>query len=163
MDTIKRKIRNTSLTIFVGLLVVCTPFALGQVYNLGVWFTDYAITGSLDNTVALNGAMQNLGQLFLMGLLVYIAFIFGHISEEETPFFPTLPHKLKVAAVLLFLAMTLPRWIGEAVHCFTTQTLGFTIADGSTLIALLLAAILFCFGRILEYGYLIQNDNDAIV
>ena len=163
MDTVKQKIRHSSMAIFVGLLGICSLLGISQLYNLGAWLTDYVFTGSLANGLALDKAVKSLGQLVLLVFLLYISFIFRRIGEEETPFFPALPRKLKVAAILLFFAMTLPRWIGDAVHCFTTQTLVFTLVDESTIFALLLAAILFCFGRMLEYGYLIQNDNDAIV
>ena len=81
-------------------------------------------------------------------MLAYAALVFRRIGQEETPFFPALPRKVKLAAPFLFLAVAVPRWIGYAVLGAATGRVVGTLFDETSIILLAPVAIVaFCLGQ----------------
>ena len=102
-------------------------------------------------------------QTALAAMLAYAALVFRRIGQEETPFFPALPRKVKLAAPFLFLAVAVPRWIGYAVLGAATGRVVGTLFDETSIILLVLAIVVFCLGQILEYGWLLQDESYEII
>ena len=103
------------------------------------------------------------GDGLLVALAVYVALVFLRINREETPFFANLPRKIKAVAVLLFATLAVPKWLYWAVGSIQTGTLSGALVDESVMFAFMLAAIVFCLGQIIEYGYLVQDENFEII
>ena len=148
MDEIRSKIKGTSQAAFVALLVLAATIAKAA-----------AKTSSSDV-----GAFVLFGvQTALAAMLAYAALVFRRIGQEETPFFPALPRKVKLAAPFLFLAVAVPRWIGYAVLGAATGRVVGTLFDETSIILLVLAIVVFCLGQILEYGWLLQDESYEII
>ena len=107
--------------------------------------------------------MGLLRDALLIALAVYVAFVLLRIRREETPFFPELPGRIKAAAVLLFVALAVPKWLYWVVVSFLNGEPSFTIVDEGIVFAFMLAAAVFCLGRIVEYGCLVQDENFEII
>ena len=138
MDKTRAKIKSTSMTAFVAILAIALLFGIQTSINIFDWLT----TGeALSNPDSVRHGMGLLGDGLLVALAVYVALVFLRINREETPFFANLPRKIKAVAVLLFA----------------------TLADESVMFAFMLAAIVFCLGQIIEYGYLVQDENFEII
>ena len=57
----------------------------------------------------------------------------------------------------------MPKWLYWAVVSIQTGTLSGALVDESVMFAFMLAAIVFCLGQIIEYGYLVQDENFEII
>ena len=66
-------------------------------------------------------------------------------------------------AVLLFATLAVPKWLYWAVVSIQTGTLSGALVDESVMFAFMLAAIVCCLGQIIEYGYLVQDENYEII
>ena len=148
MDKTRAKIKSTSMTAFVAILAIALLFGIQTSINIFDWLT----TGeALSNPDSVRHGMGLLGD----GLL--------RINREETPFFANLPRKIKAVAVLLFATLAVPKWLYWAVGSIQTGTLSGALVDESVMFAFMLAAIVFCLGQIIEYGYLVQDENFEII
>ena len=154
MDKTRAKIKSTSMTAFVAILAIALLFGIQTSINIFDWLT----TGeALSNPDSVRHGMG------LLGLAVYVALVFLRINREETPFFANLPRKIKAVAVLLFATLAVPKWLYWAVVSIQTGTLSGALVDESVMFAFMLAAIVFCLGQIIEYGYLVQDENFEII
>ena len=160
MDKMRTKIKPTSMTAFVAILVIALMFGIQTSVSIADWLTTGGALSNPDSTLRGAGLLKN---LLLIASGVYVAFVFLHINREETPFFAALPRKIKTAAVLLFGALIVPKWLYYAIMSIQMGTLSFTVIDESVIFAFMLAAIVFCLGQILEYGYLVQDENNEII
>lgn len=162
MDEVHEKIRRSSTAAFVFLAILAGVLLAVSIFGAIALAADGA---HVDPTV--DGGLRPYtvaGMQALLGaLLVYVAFIFRRIAKEETPFFPGLSRKVKLAAPLLFLAFALPRWIAYAVISVSSGTLTGTLLDEVNIILLAAAVIVFCLGHILEYGWRLQDESNGIV
>ena len=148
MDKTRAKIKSTSMTAFVAILAIALLFGIQTSINIFDWLT----TGeALSNPDSVRHGMGLLGDGLLVALAVYVALVFLRINREETPFFANLPRKIKAVAVY---------W---AVVSIQTGTLSGALVDESVMFAFMLAAIVFCLGQIIEYGYLVQDENFEII
>lgn len=155
MEEIRVKIRSNSFAVSVGLYFMAVLFIFPGVYSLVGWWT---AGDALANSEAVLRGMASVRQILLAALLVYAARIFSRISKEETPFFATLARRIKLGAVLLFLALAVPHWAGYLLSGF-----GPVFIDEAVILAFLLAAMVFCFAQIIEYGHLVQDENFEIL
>ena len=157
MDKTRAKIKSTSMTTFVAILAIALLFGIQTSINIFDWLT----TGeALSNPDSVRHGMGLLGDGLLVALAVYVAL---RINREETPFFANLPRKIKAVAVLLFATLAVPKWLYWAVVSIQTGTLSGALVDESVMFAFMLAAIVFCLGQIIEYGYLVQDENFEII
>ena len=153
MDKTRAKIKSTSMTAFVAILAIALLFGIQTSINIFDWLT----TGeALSNPDSVRDGL-------LVALAVYVALVFLRINREETPFFANLPRKIKAVAVLLFATLAVPKWLYWAVVSIQTGTLSGALVDESVMFAFMLAAIVFCLGQIIEYGYLVQDENFEII
>ena len=162
MDEIRSKIKGTSQAAFVALLVLAAALAMVAAATLATYLGSAT---SLDPASSSDvGAFVLFGvQTALAAMLAYAALVFRRIGQEETPFFPALPRKVKLAAPFLFLAVAVPRWIGYAVLGAATGRVVGTLFDETSIILLVLAIGVFCLGQILEYGWLLQDESYEII
>lgn len=160
MDKIRAKIKATSMTAFVAILFIALMFGIRTSILIVDWLTT---GGALSNPDSARCGMGLLRNGFLIALGMYVAFVFLRINREETPFFAALPRKIKASAVLLFAALTVPKWLYWAVVSIQTGMLSGALVDESVMFAFMLAAVVFCLGQILEYGYLVQDENFEII
>lgn len=162
MSDIREKIKTSSTAVFVLLLVVAGMLCAVSFLNIARYVTE-----GVDIDHAVNGGLRPytvLGiQILLAALLVYVAFIFRRIGKEETPFFPGLSRRVKLAAPFLFLAFALPRWVAYAVISVSSGKLTGTVFDEISIILLAVAVIVFCIGHILEYGWQLQDESNEII
>ena len=154
MDKTRAKIKSTSMTAFVAILAIALLFGIQTSINIFDW---------LSNPDSVRHGMGLLGDGLLVALAVYVALVFLRINREETPFFANLPRKIKAVAVLLFATLAVPKWLYWAVVSIQTGTLSGALVDESVMFAFMLAAIVFCLGQIIEYGYLVQDENFEII
>ena len=159
---IRSKIKGTSQAAFVALLVLAAALAMVAAATLATYLGSAT---SLDPASSSDvGAFVLFGvQTALAAMLAYAALVFRRIGQEETPFFPALPRKVKLAAPFLFLAVAVPRWIGYAVLGAATGRVVGTLFDETSIILLVLAIVVFCLGQILEYGWLLQDESYEII
>lgn len=156
----RSKVESTSMTAFVAILAIALLFGIQTSINIFDWLT----TGeALSNPDSVRHGMGLLGDGLLVALAVYVALVFLRINREETPFFANLPRKIKAVAVLLFATLAVPKWLYWAVVSIQTGTLSGALVDESVMFAFMLAAIVFCLGQIIEYGYLVQDENFEII
>lgn len=160
MDKMRAKIKATSMTAFVAILFIALMFGIRTSILIVDWLTT---GGALSNPGSARCGMGLLRDGFLIALGMYVAFVFLRINREETPFFAALPRKIKASAVLLFAALTVPKWLYWAVVSIQTGMLSGALVDESVMFAFMLAAVVFCLGQILEYGYLVQDENFEII
>ncbi|WP_101722445.1 hypothetical protein [Eggerthella timonensis] len=160
MDKMRAKIKATSMTAFVAILFIALMFGIRTSILIVDWLTT---GGALSNPDSARCGMGLLRDGFLIALGMYVAFVFLRINREETPFFAALPRKIKASAVLLFAALTVPKWLYWAVVSIQTGMLSGALVDESVMFAFMLAAVVFCLGQILEYGYLVQDENFEII
>lgn len=160
MDKMQAKIKATSMTAFVAILFIALMFGIRTSILIVDWLTT---GGALSNPDSARCGMGLLRDGFLIALGIYVAFVFLRINREETPFFAALPRKIKASAVLLFAALTVPKWLYWAVVSIQTGMLSGALVDESVMFAFMLAAVVFCLGQILEYGYLVQDENFEII
>lgn len=160
MDKMRAKIKATSMTAFVAILFIALMFGIRTSILIVDWLTT---GGALSNPDSARCGMGLLRDGFLVALGMYVAFVFLRINREETPFFAALPRKIKASAVLLFAALTVPKWLYWAVVSIQTGMLSGALVDESVMFAFMLAAVVFCLGQILEYGYLVQDENFEII
>lgn len=160
MEKTRAKIKATSMTAFVAILFIALMFGIQTSILIVDWLTT---GGALSNPDSARRGMSLFRDALLIALAVYVAFVFLRINREETPFFAALPRRIKAAAGLLFAALTVPKWLYWAIASIQTCELSFTIIDESVMFAFMLAAIVFCLGQILEYGYLVQDENFEII
>ena len=154
MDKTRAKIKSTSMTAFVAILAIALLFGIQTSINIFDWLT----TGeALSNPDSVRHGMGLLGDGLLVALAVYVALVFLRINREETPFFANLPRKIKAVSVLLFATLAVPKWL------YWAGTLSGALVDESVMFAFMLAAIVFCLGQIIEYGYLVQDENFEII
>ena len=162
MSDIREKIKTSSTAVFVLLLVVAGMLIAGSIASIEHHIAasasiDFTVRGSLKPFVTFGI------QILLAALLVYVAFIFRRIGKEETPFFPGLSRRVKLAAPFLFLAFALPRWVANAVISVSSGKLTGAVFDEISVILLAVAVIVFCIGHILEYGWRLQDENNEII
>ena len=155
MDKTRAKIKSTSMTAFVAILAIALLFGIQTSINIFDWLTTGEALSNPDSV--------RLGDGLLVALAVYVALVFLRINREETPFFANLPRKIKAVAVLLFATLAVPKWLYWAVGSIQTGTLSGALVDESVMFAFMLAAIVFCLGQIIEYGYLVQDENFEII
>lgn len=160
MDKMRAKIKATSMTAFVAILFIALMFGIRTSILIVDWLTT---GGALSNPDSARCGMGLLRDGFLIALGMYVAFVFLRINREETPFFAALPRKIKASAVLLFAALTVPKWLYWAIVSIKTGMLSGALVDESVMFAFMLAAVVFCLGQILEYGYLVQDENFEII
>lgn len=160
MDKTRAKIKATSMTAFVAILLIALMFGIQTSILIVDWLTT---GGALSNPDSARRGMGLFRDALLIALAVYVAFVFLRINREETPFFAALPRRIKAAAVLLFAALTVPKWLYWAIFSIQTGTPSGALVDESVMFAFMLAAIVFCLGQILEYGYLVQDENFEII
>lgn len=160
MDKTRAKIKATSMTAFVAILFIALMFGIQTSILIVDWLTT---GGPLSNPDSARRGMGLFRDALLIALAVYVAFVFLRINREETPFFAALPRRIKAAAVLLFAALTVPKWLYWAIFSIQTGTPSGALVDESVMFAFMLAAIVFCLGQILEYGYLVQDENFEII
>lgn len=160
MDKMRAKIKATSMTAFVAILFIALMFGIRTSILIVDWLTT---GGALSNPDSARCGMGLLRDGFLIALGMYVAFVFLRINREETPFFAALPRKIKASAVLLFAALTVPKWLYWAIVSIQTGMLSGALVDESVMFAFMLAAVVFCLGQILEYGYLVQDENFEII
>ncbi|WP_161961267.1 DUF2975 domain-containing protein [Eggerthella sinensis] len=162
MSDIREKIKTSSTAVFVLLLLIAGVLVAVSLLNIG-----RIVTESVDIDHTVNGGLRPytvLGmQILLAALLVYVAFIFRRIGKEETPFFPGLSRRVKLAAPFLFLVFALPRWVANAVISVSSGKLTGAVFDEISVILLAVAVIVFCIGHILEYGWRLQDENNEII
>ena len=160
MDKTRAKIKSTSMTAFVAILAIALLFGIQTSINIFDWLT----TGeALSNPDSVRHGMGLLGDGLLVALAVYVALVFLRINREETPFFANLPRKIKAVAVLLFATLAVPKWLYWAVVSIQTGTLSGALVDESVMFAFMLAALVFCLGQIIEYGYPVPYENFEII
>lgn len=160
MDKMRAKIKATSRVAFVMTLAIVLLFGITTSVSIAGWLTTGGGMSSTDS--ALSGALLIRNGL-LVALAAYVAFIFLRINREETPFFAALPRMIKMAAVFLFVALQVPKWLVYVVLNVQAGTSSFVFIDSSTIFAFMLAAVVFCLGQIIEYGYLVQDENFEII
>ncbi|WP_102379812.1 hypothetical protein [Raoultibacter timonensis] len=160
MDEVRARIERTSTAIAVVLLCIAAICICAVLWGAWNWIGGKQ---TLDIHAQVNAGVWLLRYTLISALLVYAALIFFRIGSEETPFFKELPRRIKIAAVLLFVALTVPQWIGYAVISGATGTVSFVIFDENSIVALALAFVVFCLGQIFEYGYLVQDENYEII
>lgn len=160
MDKTRSKIKATSMTVFVAILFIALMFGIQTSVSIADWLTT---GGALSNPDSARRGMSLFRDALLIALGVYVAFVFLRINREATPFFAALPRKIKATAVLLFAALTVPKWLFWAVFSIQTGQLSGALVDESVMFAFMLAAIVFCLGQIIEYGYLVQDENFEII
>lgn len=159
MDKTRAKIKSTSMTAFVAILAIALLFGIQTSINIFDWLT----TGeALSNPDSVRHGMGLLGDGLLVALAVYVALVFLRINREETPFFANLPRKTK-------------RWpcsFSRRSRCRSgctgqssapNRNAVRALVDESVMFAFMLAAIVFCLGQIIEYGYLVQDENFEII
>lgn len=160
MDQTRAKIKSTSMTAFAAILVIALMFGIQTSILIADWLATGTALSNPDSTLRGMGLLKD---ALLIALAVYVAFVFLRINREETPFFAALPRMIKMAAVFLFAALTVPKWLYYAIASIQTGVLGYAVVDSSVMFAFMLASIVFCFGQILEYGYLVQDENYEII
>ena len=102
------------------------------------------------------------------------------IQPVYTPMGPTSPHvpmpdatagpfwlswntHVATGPVTAEATLAVPKWLYWAVVSIQTGTLSGALVDESVMFAFMLAAIVFCLGQIIEYGYLVQDENFEII
>ncbi|WP_080797419.1 hypothetical protein [Arabiibacter massiliensis] len=160
MDEVRGKIRSSCLVAGVALLAIALLLGIGTASRIAGWWTDGSTLADAD---FVRRGVGLLSEALLIALAVYIAFVFERIAREETPFFPELPRMIKAAAAFLFLALAAPKWLGNAILSFQEGTLVGALIDEGVIFAFVLAAVVFCLGRIFEYGCLVQDENFEII
>ena len=134
MDKTRAKIKSTSMTAFVAILAIALLFGIQTSINIFDWLT----TGeALSNPDSVRHGMGLLGDGLLVALAVYVA--------------------------LVVATRAVPKWLYWAVVSIQTGTLSGALVDESVMFAFMLAAIVFCLGQIIEYGYLVQDENFEII
>lgn len=160
MDSVQNKIRRNSLIACIAIALIVLMLGAQTIAFLFGWWTT---GGALSNPEAIWQGKGLISQFLLVTLLAYTGYLFWRISVEETPFFKDLPRKIKAGAVLLFLVLTVPKWLAYALISFQTGEPAFTIIDESVIFAFMLSAIVFSLGSIIEYGFLVQDENYEIL
>lgn len=158
MNKTKTRIKAMSTAIVCVLVFIAALSAISSIWAVWGWAAN-----GLALDIRINAGVWIMRQILLTVLLVYAAFIFHRIGKEETPFFKKLPRRIKIAAVLLFVALVVPQWIGYAALSISTGTFSFVVFDENSIMALALAFVVFCLGQIFEYGYLVQDENYEII
>lgn len=161
MDKTREKIQTSSTCISVALFLLSLAFGIATIVMAYGWLA--SPEGAFSSKETLHAGALALQQLLFTVLIVHVARIFCRISREETPFFEELPRKIKIAAALLFFAFAIPQWVFWASLCLTGGPTGFMLLNEVSGSALLVAAVVFCLGQILEYGYLVQDENYEII
>lgn len=161
MDKVRTKIKTSSVAVAVGLTVIAAFLAVAAVasatHGMSAASLDFARSGDVEPFVY--AGMY----ACLAALLCFVASTFLRIAREETPFFPGLSRRVKIASPLVFLAVALPRWIGFAAVSFARGTASFAVFDEVNVPFLVVAAVLFCLGQVLEYGWLLQDESYEII
>lgn len=160
MDKTRAKIKSTSMTAFVAILVASFLFSVATVLAIADWWT---IGGALSTPESVRQGAELVRQGLLVMVLAYVGAIFLRVSREETPFFEALPRMVKLAAVLLFLAIAIPEWARFPLAGLVGGLPVCVFVDQAIIVAFMLAAIVFCLGQIIEYGYLVQDENYEII
>lgn len=162
MDSTKEKIKSTSMTIFVVLLVMAGFLTISALYNTWEMLdSSPGMSIAPDSEFTLARTLMSPYCFAVLG--VFTAFIFKSISAHETPFTKDVPQRIKIAAVLLFLSIALPQWLGYLLHSAATGIFSFTLFDETVILALVLSAIVFCLAQIFEYGFMVQDENYEIL
>lgn len=160
MDKTKDKIRSLSSVLFFALLAIGVLVMGASTYHiflsLGLLSPNSNAAGDVDWT----GFLQS---SFLSALLVYTAFIFRKVSKTETPFTKDIPHRLKIAALGLFLALAVPQWLGYLISSISTGIFQFVLFSESEIFALAMAAVVYCMAQIYEYGFMLQDESYEIL
>ena len=162
MDGIHKKIQKNALVVGMGLLVVAAFMVLAAFASAWSLLAGGAPLDFSEGRV-LDTLVRTMTYALLTALIMYAARIFFRISTQETPFFKELPRKIKTAAVMLFFALAIPRWIGYALHSFAIGSIAGAVVDEVLLAALVMSGLLFCLGQVFEYGYLLQDESYDIL
>lgn len=160
MNEVGNHIKTNSLAIGIVLIFVAALLVTATAWAVWSWpaaWPTYDLHRNIEAGVQIG--CQALFALFF----VHLALTFFRISSQEAPFFKKLPRQIKIAAVLLFAAAQVPRWIGYAVLSAASGRLTGTLFDEFGILALAFSLILLCLGQIFEYGYLLQDENYEII
>lgn len=161
MDKMRAKIKASSAIAYALLLLLSLAALAATALSAVAWWTSGG--SALSTPAIVNEGIGYVRQLLLAGVLLYAARIFCRISLEETPFFESLPRKIKLAGVLLFLAIAVPEWASFPLAGLVGGRPSFVFVDQTIAFAFMLAFFVFCLGRVFEYGYLVQDENFEII
>lgn len=160
MDKTRSKIQTSSVTAFVAILAVSAFLGLATATSIAEWWTT---GGALSSPESVHRGADLVQQGLIAAVLAYVGVIFLRISREDTPFFKALPRMIKLAAVLLFLAIAVPEWASFPLAGLVGGSPSRVFVDQWIALAFVLAAVVFCLARIFEYGYLVQDENFEII
>lgn len=162
---IRQKIKSTSKAIYIALFALAGILLVGAVFSVSATPGRYlAMRLGTYTPLEFQLDIVAIGRLCcLVALLVVMAFIFRKISVNETPFLKTIPKRLKIVSLLVFVSIAVPQWLGYVFYSISTGEVSFSVFDNLTISAVIISGLVFCFAQIFDYGYMIQDENDEIL
>ncbi|NLF80667.1 MAG: hypothetical protein GX572_05700, partial [Clostridia bacterium] len=170
--TTRQKIRITSYIAFVAIAMAILNVLIMTIWETRDFFVARQALGaafwqSAESSV---GASNLLMWYLVLAALIILAGIFTAILENETPFTPKVPRRMKLAAILLFGGCEISLWIVWIIFKLMQQNALETQAAeqlmrtmSGRIVGDVLAVVLFCLAYIFEHGFKLQQENDEIL
>ena len=163
MNQIQVKIEQACSSVFL----FCLSFTIIWMvrFGIGIWMIAQAI--SLSAAIDVQGVKEGIGyatqSLLLAVVFLYTAFIFKKIGNSATPFMKGIPHRFKIVAILLFIAVALPSWIVDIYTSVATGNVGFTVFGEPQIMAAGVSFLIYCIALVFQYGCQLQDESYEIL
>lgn len=158
MGSIKAKIQSTSKMILIGISILTVLFSIVIIYEFIIDLTTILNTGH-----GYTKLLNLISPCCYLVILIFTAQTFYKIRKSQTPFQSFLPKRLKILAVLVFIALIISKYIHYLLLSLAKGKFLFSILDETDLQALILAGIIYCLAWIFQYGCMLQEENDGIL
>ncbi len=175
MDATKGKIRTVSTILMICSLLLCCFFLLSVLYRVA---SQLGVIGSIWNPARFTHWTFYAQTSFSIIVFGFLAFIFIGIRKDGTPFSLRLSKRLKILALVTFLANTIPPLMADLsqeliytgipilnipVPLFPFFSMPFPILSNYLAIALILTIILYGIALVIQHGAALQVESSDIV
>lgn len=162
MKPIADKIRSSSMVAIVALSVGALWCVLLLFDRLGR-LMELAAAADMWTALSHQG-YRLLPSLFHLALLLAIAQVgislFVTIRKQGTPFVTSVPRRMKLIAILVFLFTAAPNWVYYILRGVHEGGASFAIIENEGIIGLIFAAVLYALAMIFQYGCQLQQESD---
>ncbi|NLF80668.1 MAG: DUF2975 domain-containing protein [Clostridia bacterium] len=167
--TSRGKIRLTSYIVFFLIAWITIHVLVEAIRGIAGFFAARETLGAdFGQSLAFNAGISNLmSWSFFLAALVVMAVLFAAILENETPFTPKVPRRMKLTAILLLISGEGSYLVALLIYRIQLNKYALLQYDMDSLSTSLsaeggsfLALIFLCLAYIFEHGLKLQQEND---
>lgn len=166
--TSRGKIRLTSYIVFLLIAWITIHVLIIAIRGTADFFAAREALGAdFWQSVEFSAGIGNLmSWYFFLAAMVVMAAIFTAILENETPFTPKVPRRMKLTAILLLICGEGSYLVALLIYRIQLNKYGLIQYDMDSLVTSLsaegslLALIFLCLAFIFEHGLKLQQEND---